>query len=60
MVNDVAYSDVITIEALLHNKLVPVETTKVFGYSIKWAEKHHWLKQEFEEWAKQPATVYHR
>src|SRR5215471_4654717 len=32
------------IEALLSNKEVPVTTTKVFGCSIKWAEKEEWIE----------------
>jgi peroxiredoxin len=45
------------IEALLQNKPVAVETTKVFGCSIKWAEKTALVKQGFEEWAKEPVSV---
>jgi peroxiredoxin len=45
------------IDALLQNKPVPVETTKVFGCSIKWAEKTDLVKKGFEEWAKEPVTV---
>lgn len=45
------------IEALLQNKPVPVETTKVFGCSVKWAEKTSLVKKGFEEWAKEPVTV---
>jgi peroxiredoxin len=45
------------IEALLQNKPVPVETTKVFGCSVKWADKKSLVKKGFEEWAKEPVTV---
>src|SRR5215469_14200383 len=45
------------IDALLQNTTVPVETTKVFGCSIKWAEKTSLVKQGFEEWAKEPVSV---
>jgi len=45
------------IDALLQNKPVPVETTKVFGCSVKWAEKTDLVKKGFEEWAKEPVTV---
>lgn len=45
------------IEALLQNKPVPVATTKVFGCSVKWAEKTSLVKKGFEEWAKEPVSV---
>lgn len=45
------------IEALLQNKPVPVETTKVFGCSVKWAEKTSLVKKGYEEWAKEPVTL---
>jgi peroxiredoxin len=45
------------IDALLQNKPVPVETTKVFGCSVKWAEKTSLVKQGFDEWAKEPVAV---
>ncbi len=45
------------IEALLANKEVPVKTTKVFGCSIKWAEKEDMVAKADLEWAKQPVTV---
>ncbi|PWT74538.1 MAG: redoxin [Bacteroidetes bacterium] len=45
------------IEALLSNKEVPVPTTKVFGCSIKWAEKSSWLGKAKEDWAKEPVDV---
>ncbi len=45
------------IEALLQGKPVAVETTKVFGCSIKWAEKTSLVQQGNEEWAKEPVSV---
>jgi peroxiredoxin len=45
------------IEALLQNKPVVVETTKVFGCSVKWAEKTSLVKKGFDEWAKEPVSV---
>jgi peroxiredoxin len=45
------------IEALLANKEVPVATTKVFGCSVKWAEKSDWIKKAEAEWAKEPVTL---
>ena len=45
------------IEALLNNKEVPNSTTKVFGCSIKWAEKTELVKKRFEKWAKEPVTL---
>ncbi len=45
------------IESLLNNKEVPNPTTKVFGCSIKWAEKTELVKQRFEKWAKEPVTL---
>ena len=45
------------IEALLNNKEVPVTTTKVFGCSIKWAEKSDWIEKAKQEWAKEPVRL---
>jgi peroxiredoxin len=45
------------IEALIQGKPVPVETTKVFGCSVKWAEKTSLVKKGNEEWAKEPVTL---
>jgi len=45
------------IEALLNNQQVPVETTKVFGCSIKWAEKKDWIEKAAVKWAKEPVTL---
>lgn len=45
------------LEQLLQNNEVTVKTTKVFGCSIKWAEKNDWVKKGFEEWAKEPVAL---
>jgi len=45
------------IEELLQNKDVTTKTTKVFGCSIKWADKKEWVKKGFEDWAKEPVDV---
>ena len=45
------------IEELLQNKEVTTKTTKVFGCSIKWADKNNWVKKGFEEWAKEPVSL---
>ncbi len=45
------------IEELLQNKEVTVKTTKVFGCSIKWAEKRDWVKKGSEDWAKEPVNL---
>jgi thiol-disulfide isomerase/thioredoxin len=45
------------IEAVLAGKPVPVETTKVFGCSVKWSDKEAWVKRGFEEWAQEPVAL---
>lgn len=45
------------IEALLKGQQVPVETTKVFGCSVKWREKSDWVEKANEEWGKKPVEV---
>jgi len=45
------------IEALLSGKEVPVATTKVFGCSIKWAEKSVWIDKAKIQWAKEPVKL---
>jgi len=45
------------IDELLQNKDVSVKTTKVFGCSIKWAEKENWITKGREEWAKEPVLL---
>jgi len=45
------------LDALLAGKEVPVTTTKVFGCSIKWAEKGGWADKAKIEWAKEPVAI---
>ncbi len=45
------------IEALLAGKEVPVKTTKVFGCSIKWAEKEDLVAKSDMAWAKEPVSL---
>jgi peroxiredoxin len=45
------------IEALLAGKPVPVQTTKVFGCSIKWSEKRESARQSLEALAKDEVTL---
>jgi thiol-disulfide isomerase/thioredoxin len=45
------------IDALLARKEVPVKTTKVFGCSIKWAEKEEHIAEADSEWATHPVTL---
>jgi peroxiredoxin len=45
------------IEALLADKEVVEKTTKVFGCSIKWAEKEKHIGEADKEWAAQPVTL---
>jgi thiol-disulfide isomerase/thioredoxin len=45
------------IEALLQDKEVTVKTTKVFGCSIKWAEKKDWVNKAFQEWSREPVSL---
>jgi len=45
------------IDELLQKKDVSVKTTKVFGCSIKWAEKENWITKGREEWAKEPVDL---
>jgi len=44
------------IEAVLAGRPVPVETTKVFGCSVKWADKSASVKAGLEKWAQEPVT----
>ncbi|RTL49972.1 MAG: redoxin domain-containing protein [Sphingobacteriales bacterium] len=46
------------IDALLQNKPVTVTTTKVFGCSIKWAEKSNWITLAQQQWAAEPVTLH--
>ncbi|MEP7144877.1 MAG: redoxin family protein [Ferruginibacter sp.] len=45
------------IEALLSDKEVAIKTTKVFGCSIKWAEKEDLVARSDSEWATHPVLV---
>ena len=45
------------IEALLKNQQVPVTTTKVFGCSVKWADKKDLVQKGFDAWAKEPVSI---
>lgn len=45
------------IDALLAGREVEVKTTKVFGCSIKWAEKEDLVAKSDKEWAEEPVTL---
>lgn len=45
------------IEALLAGEPVPVQTTKVFGCSMKWKEKVEWVKKGNQQWRAKPVTL---
>jgi peroxiredoxin len=45
------------IDELLAGQPVAEATTKVFGCSIKWAEKSDWIDKAKAEWAKEPVTL---
>lgn len=45
------------LDALLAGKMPAETTTKVFGCSIKWAEKASWIEKAKEEWANEPVTL---
>jgi len=45
------------IEALLAGKDAPVQTTKVFGCSIKWASKEDDGKKYLAKWAQEPVSI---
>jgi thiol-disulfide isomerase/thioredoxin len=45
------------IEAVLAGQPVPVETTKVFGCSVKWSDKRAWVKEGYEKWAQEPVAL---
>jgi thiol-disulfide isomerase/thioredoxin len=47
----------LAIDELLAGKPVSVPTTKVFGCSIKWAEKSNWIDKAKENWAREPVTI---
>ncbi len=45
------------IQALLGGKPVPVEQTRTFGCSIKWADKRASAAAAFETWAQEPVSL---
>src|SRR5450631_2334182 len=45
------------IDALLNGREVKVMVTKVFGCSIKWAEKKDWIQKAAITWAKEPVKL---
>ena len=45
------------IDDLLAGKPVSTPTTKVFGCSIKWAEKSDWIEKSKVEWSKEPVSL---
>jgi peroxiredoxin len=45
------------IEALLAGRAVPVERTRVFGCSTKWADKREDAKRALARWDKEPVTL---
>jgi peroxiredoxin len=45
------------IEALLAGRSVPVEKTRVFGCSTKWAEKRQNAQRSLEQWDKEPVKL---
>ncbi len=45
------------IDELLAGQPGAEPTTKVFGCSIKWAEKSDWIDKAKAEWAKEPVTI---
>jgi len=47
----------VALDALLSDKPVPVATTKVFGCSVKWAEKSDWITKAKIAWAKEPVKL---
>jgi thiol-disulfide isomerase/thioredoxin len=45
------------IDALLSGRPVAVDKTKVFGCSIKWAEKKGWMAEGLKKWAEEEVTL---
>ncbi len=45
------------LDALLKNEPVATPTTKVFGCSIKWAEKQDWREKAMKEWAAEKVSL---
>jgi thiol-disulfide isomerase/thioredoxin len=44
-------------DEILAVKPVTVSTTKVFGCSIKWAEKSNWITLAIQQWAAEPVSL---
>ncbi len=51
------FNTIDAIESLLAGKEVKEPTTKVFGCSVKWAEKSSYKEKLAAEWAKEPVTL---
>ncbi len=47
------------VEALLEGKPVPVEKTRVFGCSTKWAEKQKDAEKSLAKWDAEPVEMHH-
>jgi peroxiredoxin len=45
------------LDALLAGKPVPVETTRVFGCSTKWADKQDMAQRSLEKWNQEPVKL---
>jgi peroxiredoxin len=45
------------LDALLAGRPVPVETTRVFGCSTKWADKREDARKSLERWDREPVTL---
>jgi len=45
------------IDAVLEGRPVPLETTKTFGCSIKWADKRSWVDRARDEWAREDVAL---
>ncbi|MEP6950635.1 MAG: redoxin domain-containing protein [Ginsengibacter sp.] len=45
------------VEALLGNKELPVQTTKVFGCSVKWSDKRASVQKSLDKWAMEPVKI---
>ena len=45
------------VDAVLEGRTIAVTDTKVFGCSIKWAEKSVWIQQAKINWAKEPVNL---
>lgn len=45
------------LEALLAGQKVPVASTKVFGCSVKWAEKKEVVQKVYDNWAKEAVRI---